>query len=136
MVGLLCSRAELWGQEDDPASFIGLTLAELMGVLGVPQSVYPVRGLETWQDDVVFVYNEGDFYIIKDRVWQMGLKSAYRIRVGDPRAVVLLVLGDSAEDQGDYISYAMPSRGWPLTFRCNFDTAGRVSAMFIFRPDI
>ncbi|MDR3146416.1 MAG: hypothetical protein LBU21_09065, partial [Treponema sp.] len=57
------------GDEVDPASRIGLSLDELVAGRGVPESVYAVRGGEDWQDDVVFVYPDGDYYIYRDRVW-------------------------------------------------------------------
>lgn len=138
IAGLLWPRIDLQGQgrEDDPASFIGLTLTELMERAGIPQAVYPVRGREEWQDDVVFVYSDGNFYIIKDRVWQLELKSVYRINVGDPRAAVLLALGEQAEDRGNCIIYPLPVQQWPLALRCNLDAAGKVSALFIYRSDL
>jgi hypothetical protein len=118
----------------EPYSFVGMTLAELLNRFGPPRAVYPSRGDEPWQDDVVFEYNEGDFYIFKDRVWQAGVKAAYNIRVGDPKPAALLALGDEARDMGDYALYSLPQSGWPLTLRINFNT-GTVSAIFIYRPD-
>ena len=123
-------------QEDDPGTFIGLTLADLIRVLGAPRSVYPVRGIEEWQDDVVFVYDEGDFYIIKDRVWQIGLASAYRIQAGDSRAAVSLYFGEALSSGEDYAIYPLKGQHWPLALRCNFDSAGRVTAIFIYRSDL
>jgi hypothetical protein len=138
----------LWSQEaanpagqteaaDDPSALIGLTLEALLGRFGTPQSVYAVRGLEDWQDDVVFVYQAGDFYVFRDRVWQIGLKSAYGISVGDPRAAVELALGDKAEVFEDHFLLALPGRAWPLTLRVNLSGPARasVSALFVFRPD-
>jgi hypothetical protein len=135
----------LWSQEVpnpvnsanvDPSTLIGLTLESLLSSFGSPQSVYAVRGAEEWQDDVVFVYPLGDFYVFRDRVWQIGLKSAYGIRIGDSRAVVELALGDKIEVFEDYYLLALPGRGWPLMLRVNTNgSGGRVSALFIYRPD-
>ncbi|MDR1565795.1 MAG: hypothetical protein LBS48_00745 [Treponema sp.] len=120
-------------QAGEPASFIGLTLEELIGRFGVPQAVYAVRGLEEWQDDVVFVYPQGDFYVFRDRVWQIGLKSAYRIRAGDPKSAVFLALGEGVSDKGDHVLCSLGGLNWPVTMRCNFDGTGNVSDIFIFR---
>lgn len=136
----------LWSQENpadsmDPAALIGLTLGDLINRFGMPQSVYAVRGLEDWQDDVVFVYPLGDFYVFRDRVWQLGLKSAYGIRIGDPRAAVELVLGDRAEVFADHFLLSLPGKSWPLMLRVNVGgaanggSAGAVSALFVYRPD-
>ena len=111
-----------------------MRLDGLFARLGPPQSVSAARGDERWQDDVVFLYNEGDFYIYQDRVWQIGLKSAYGMRIGDSRAVALLVLGANARDEGDYMLYSFPGNAWPISLRVNF-SEGRISAIFLYRPD-
>jgi hypothetical protein len=137
---VLAVAASLWpqqnapGQYDEQLTLIGLKLDELYQRFGSPQTVYAARGGETWQDDVVFVYNEGDFYVYRDRVWQIGIKSIYGIRIGDAKAVALLVLGENAQDKGDYVLYAFPGSAWPLSMRINF-TAGKISAIFVYRAD-
>ena len=118
----------------EPFSFIGMKLDDVLKRFGTPRSVYASRGSEQWQDDVVFVYGEGDFYVYGDRVWQVGLKSVFGIKAGDVKAVALLVLGETARDEGDYLLYNIPGAGWPLSLRVNF-SAGRVSAIFVYRPD-
>jgi hypothetical protein len=119
----------------DPALLIGLKLEDLLSRFGVPQSVYAVRGREEWQDDVVFVYGEGDFYVYGDRVWQIGLKSHRGVSLGDSKPAAALVLGNEAEDRGDQFLLALSGRSWPLMFRINFSSAGRVTALYIYRPD-
>jgi hypothetical protein len=138
---VLAVVAPLWpqqsttpGQYDEQLTLIGLKLSELYQRFGSPQAVYAARGGETWQDDVVFVYNEGDFYVYRDRVWQIGIKSIYGIRVGDAKAVALLVLGENAQDKGDYVLYAFQGSAWPLSLRVNF-AAGKISAIFVYRAD-
>jgi hypothetical protein len=119
----------------DPASLIGLNLECLLSRFGVPQAVYAVRGNETWQDDVVFVYGAGDFYVYKDRVWQIKVQAAYGVRLGDPRPAVLLTLGEEAEVFENHIGLSLPSKGWPLAFRINLDDSGFVSALYVYRTD-
>jgi len=116
-------------------SYIGLKLAELIERLGPPRAVSAARGNELWQDDVVFQYNEGDFFIYKDRVWQVKFLSAYGISLGDPRQAALLVLGEAAEDRGDHLVLPLQGKDWPLVIRVNLNGAGRVAAIFIYRPD-
>ena len=124
------------GNKDDPVSFIGMKLEELINRFGVPLLVYPSRGREAWQDDVVFVYEQGDFYIYRDRIWQAGLKEAGGVKLGDSRGVVLLVLGSSGmETQGESVFYSMNDGAWPLMLRIDFDSAGKVKAIFIYRSD-
>jgi hypothetical protein len=117
-----------------PFSYIGMKLEDMLGRFGVPQAVHASRGDEQWQDDVVFVYGEGDFYVYRDRVWQVRVRSVFGINTGDVKAVALLVLGDNVRDEGEYLLYNIPGGGWPVSLRINF-AAGRVSAIFVYRPD-
>jgi hypothetical protein len=119
----------------DPLPLVGVRLEELINRFGPPQTVYPVRGNEEWQDDVGFVDSEGDFYVFRDRVWQIGLKSALGVTVGDPKAAALLVLGERVQDKGNHALTPLAGGGWPLTLRVNFSGAGIVTAIFIYRPD-
>jgi hypothetical protein len=127
-----------------PESLIGATLEELLSLAGPPQSVYPVRGLELWQDDVVFVYPSLDVYLFKDRVWQVSPLAAYRVTTGDTRERVEAALGPVFTEipvrEGEYaLVYAMSNRPWPLALRVHFKRgiAGpdAVSALYIYRSD-
>jgi hypothetical protein len=120
---------------EDPVLLIGLSLDTLVFRYGPPQSVYAVRGLEEWQDDVVFVYNDWDLYIFQDRVWQVGLKSAYGIFLGDPQGVAPLILGEEVRNFEGYLLYSLPPRSWPIQMRMNLDAQGRISAIYIYRSD-
>jgi hypothetical protein len=122
------------GAPSDVTSLIGLTLEELFARFGFPQSVYAVRGLEAWQDDVVFIYQDRDFYIYKNRVWQVEVKNAYGIKIGDPLRNVSRTLADAAMYE-NYLLAPLPSRSWPLTLRVNFDHNQAVSAIFVYRSD-
>jgi hypothetical protein len=139
LAGFLGPAGTLWPQteapERDPSALIGLTLESLLSEFGPPRSVYAVRGLEEWEDDVVFVYDEVDFYVYKDRVWQLGLKAAYGIQAGDSQGEAVLILGEGLRQFDDCILFSLPSRTWPLTLRLNLDDAGKISAIYIYRPD-
>jgi hypothetical protein len=136
---LLIAVSPLWPQQwgsrnDEIISNIGLSLEDLFLRFGVPKTVYTARGEENWQDDVVFVYSEWDFYIYRDRVWQVGFKSGYGIKIGDVKAAALLVLADKAQDRGDYLLYPLTGGSWPLSLRVNFN-AGKISGIFVYRTD-
>jgi hypothetical protein len=129
----------LWPQQDgsrndEIISNIGLSLEDLFLRFGAPKTVHAARGDEDWQDDVVFVYSEFDFYIYRDRVWQVGLKSGYGMKIGDAKAAALLVLADKAQDRGDFLLYPLTGGVWPLSLRVNFN-AGRISGIFVYRTD-
>lgn len=133
---LFISAPRLWSQQgnDEIVSNIGLRLEDLFLRFGAPRMVHAARGNEAWQDDVVFVYNEWDFYIYRDRVWQIGLKSGYGMKIGDSKAAALAALSGKARDEGDYLLYPLTGGAWPMSLRVNF-TAGRISGMFVYRTD-
>ena len=136
---LLFFIPRLWAQQggirnDEIISSIGLKLEDLFLRYGAPNTVHAARGNEYWQDDVVFVYSEWDFYIYRDRVWQIGLKSGYGLKIGDTKAAALIALGDKAHDEGDYLLHPLTGSAWPLSLRVNFN-AGKISGIFVFRTD-
>jgi len=136
---LLFFTQQLWPQQggsrnDEIISIIGLKLEDVFLRYGAPNMVHAARGNEYWQDDVVFVYSDWDFYFFRDRVWQIGLKSGYGMKIGDPKAAALLVLADKANDEGDYLLYPITGGAWPLSLRVNF-IAGKISGIFIYRVD-
>jgi len=123
---------------EEHLSFIGMMIPDLIQRFGPPAAVAVERGVEVWQDDVVFQYSGADFYIYKDRVWQVKLTSTHGISNGDRKAVVLLTFGNRAVDFGDYTLVPIGGRNWPLTLRVNFNNVNNtelVSAIFIYRPD-
>lgn len=137
LVFLFLAGAALWSQaESDPVSLVGLSLEELISRCGVPQSVYVVRGVEEWQDDVVFSYPWADLYVYNDHVWQAKVQAAFGFRAGDHKAAVLLVFGDAAADYGGYLLCRLESSGWPMMLRCGLDGAGKITAIYIYRSDL
>jgi hypothetical protein len=138
-LALFVCAAPLWPQEGgaaaDPAALIGLRLEALLSRFGAPRAVYAARGTEEWQDDVVFVYGEGDFYVFRDRVWQIGLKSYRGIKIGDSKPAAMLILGGEARDEGGSIVLPLPSKDWPLALRIGLNSAGFVSALHVYRSD-
>jgi len=120
---------------DEQLSFVGMMMADLLNKFGPPRSVICERGVEPWQDDVVFQYNGADFYIYRDRIWQVKLASTHGISNGDKKTAALLIMGNSVEEKEDYALLAINGRSWPLMLRVNFNNTGLVSAIYIYRPD-
>jgi hypothetical protein len=139
--GVLCilctgeARAQ-YDYANDPASLVGASLRDLISMFGAPQSVYATRGPNTWQDDVVFAYGDWEFYIYRDRVWQISLKAAYGIKIGERREVIPLILGNGVQIYEGFTLYTYSNRSWPITLRFNTDQYNLITAIFIYRPDI
>jgi hypothetical protein len=143
----LCLAAQTGTGPSDPENLVGATLEDLLSRAGPPQSVYPVRGLEPWQDDVVFVYPSLDVYLFKDRVWQVSPRSAYRVTTGDTRLQAEAALGTGFTEipgpgEGEYaLVYAFSRRPWPLALRVNIRKAAAeggadtVTSLYIYRSD-
>ncbi|MDR1447105.1 MAG: hypothetical protein LBI90_09460 [Treponema sp.] len=135
---LFCGLLSVSAQNADsgPENLVGLDLTELFSRFGVPKEVYSARGAQEWQDDVVFVYPEGDFYLYRDRVWQVGVKNFREIRIGDSRPAAILSLGEGVREFSDSVICSLRQSPWPLDVRLNFNSAGAVSAIFLYRPDL
>ncbi|MDR1216231.1 MAG: hypothetical protein LBK25_06090 [Treponema sp.] len=133
----LVSQAQSASSQAEPIeSVIGMTAAEVFSQFGAPQTVYAVRGMESWQDDIVFAYKDFDCYVYQDHVWQISVKSALGINIGDSRDVADLVLNDAAIVFDDCMIAPLPSKDWPLVIRVNFNDKGKIIALFIYRPDM
>jgi hypothetical protein len=120
---------------DEQHAFIGMTLTELIERFGPPRNVFAARGNEIWQDDVVFQYTGVDFYIFRDRVWQVRFVSTHGISDGDTRWSAMQTLGSMAEDRGDHLLLPITGKDWPLMLRINFSNLGQVSAIFLYRSN-
>ena len=120
--------------ENEPSQLVGLTLSELINRFGVPKQVYAVRGIAAWQDDVVFVYDTGEFFIYGNRVWQLKLRSAYDVKDGDAKASVTGKLGEGRSFEG-YTLYQLPGKAWPMMLRINWNASGRAEGIYIYRSD-
>jgi hypothetical protein len=118
----------------DPSLLIGMTLSDLIKNYGVPKNVYAVRGVDSWQDDVVFVYDNIEFFIFGNRVWQLKTTTAYNIKDGDTRAAVTKTMGEGRNYEG-YTLYQLPGKAWPLMLRINWDASGRAAGLYIYRSD-
>jgi len=128
---------------EEQLSLVGMMMADLLERFGPPRSVIAERGNEVWQDDVVFQYNGADFYVYRDRIWQVKIASTHGISNGDRKSAVLIVLGNSlpgsaTEDRGDHLIMSVAGNNWPLMIRINFSNStnsGVVTAIYIYRSD-
>ena len=134
---LLLSSLALFAQANsasDPSTLVGMTLSDLFKNYGVPKNVYAVRGAAAWQDDVVFVYDNIEFFVYGSRVWQLKVHAAYNIKNGDNKAAVSKAIGEGRNFDG-YTLFQLPGKNWPLLLRINWDSSGRVAGIYIYRSD-
>ena len=124
----------------DPAASLGMTLAEAFLAYGAPSVVFPVRGEEDWQDDVVFFYPSRLYlFWYENRVWQVRLDERYQgellgCSMGMSEQDVTGVLGDPLFREADWAVYTLADRGYPVRARLVF-TAGQLSDLYVYRSD-
>jgi hypothetical protein len=114
----------------DPLSQIGLTLHDLFESSRIPDEVFPNRGVEEREDNVVFYYSEGVyFFLYENRVWQVRYdryfsETFYTLKLGMSRTQVLsnslekellpLVSGE------DYLTFQISDSPYPVRMKLYF----------------
>jgi hypothetical protein len=145
LLGLCAVAIEAWAEvppflDDDPAPLLGLSLAESFERYGTPVSVFPVRGEETWQDDVAFLYQPGyTFFLYGDRLWQLRFAapysgSVYGLFLGDGVDKICSLLGEPYERGEVFLVYRMPYRDYPVRLRLELSD-GKLSDIYVYRAD-
>ena len=125
---------------DDPASLLGMGLADALERFGAPVRVEVSRGAEAWQDDVVFVYGMGTgLFWATDRLWQIRFSpgyagSVYGIFLGDAADKVISTLGTPYYQDETNLVFRLPFRGYPVRLRVVM-TGGGVKELYVYRAD-
>ncbi|MBA7570965.1 hypothetical protein ES708_12721 [subsurface metagenome] len=134
--GMVCAEEAL-----DLSALIGLTLEEACQSLGAPLEVYPLRGTEPGQDDVVFYYPRHLYlFWFQNRVWQARTDGRYQgtvfsVSMGASRQRVLEVMGRPFQEFEDSLVFHIEDRGYPVQARFYFEDE-RLSDVYCFRGDL
>jgi len=126
--------------DDDPSGLLGLSLGESFARFGPPSSVNALRGDESWQDDVAFVYGAGyTLFMYGDRLWQIRLAKPYvgsifGLFIGDGADKALSILGQPYENGPGYLVYRLPYKSYPVRLRLALQDERIVDA-YLFRAD-
>jgi len=97
-------------------------LSDIIERYGPPRAVTAARGIDLWQDDVVFHYTGVDFYIFRDRVWQVRFNTTHGISIGESKSVVMLKLGNIPSAEQEIVNADSENDDSSLT-----TSAGRIS---------
>lgn len=123
---------------EPPDDCLGMPLQEVFDTCGVPSEVFPLRGEEPWQDDVVFRYAaDYSLFIFRDRVWQVRVwesGSLAGVALGASRAEVLDILGEPAGEVDGSLVFSLPSKDYPVRLRVIFND-DLVSDIYLYRAD-
>lgn len=123
----------------DPSVCLGFDLPAIAGACGFPSRVYPLRGEEPWQDDVVLRYGDAySLFLFRDRVWQVRVWEAGGslggVRIGDTREQVLEALGNPAGEPEGSLVFNLPDAGYPVRLRVCFSD-DVVCDLYLYRAD-
>lgn len=127
-----------------PESFLGLGIEDLFSSDAVPLHIYPQRGVEADEDNVVFFYGEGfSLFLFKNRVWQVRYDRRAPILpdslfIGQERSKILsffleqelapLTSGD------DSLTYSLRERPWPIRMKLFF-SEDKLDDLYVYRAD-
>lgn len=121
--------------------YLGFTMQNIWDTFGVPAEVFPFRGEDEWQDNVVFYYpNHVYLFLFDNRVWQIRIDSRYEknitgtIKMGTSKDTILRRLGEAFYEDSESCMYILPDHGVPVRMRLFFkdDTLNDV---YIYRGD-
>lgn len=141
VAGFVLSSLFFASATEPPDHYLGMTPAELFSVTGSPDEVFPLRGVESEQDDVVFYFSSGIYaYFFQNRVWQLSADDRYTgsvqgISIGMGKEEVESVLGPPFSEFRDTLIYNIADLGYPVRLRIFFTDEQCVNEMYYYRAD-
>lgn len=124
----------------DFLSFLGMEPEAVIETLGPPERIYPFRGSEDWQDNVIFFYSRRIYlFWYNNRVWQVRLDGEYTgsvfdFQMGDGKDKVIETLGEPYVSDDRSLIYYLPDQGYPVKMRLFFQE-NVLSDFYLYRGD-
>ena len=137
---LLLSGALAIAEDFDPMRFIGMDPENAFGAIGAPREVFPLRGGETAEDNVVFFYPDFMYLFWYDnRVWQVRCdrrfaSSVLGFSLGMDRKTVEGKSQRSLSPLGDSLYFSIDTGQYPLRVRLVFVNEA-LSDIYVYRSD-
>jgi hypothetical protein len=126
--------------EFDPLPLLGMDTAAAFSAFGPPREVFPVRGAEQGEDDVVFFYDSCLYlFWFRSRVWQVRFDRRFDGRVlglaiGMSRTEVGQACARSLQPAGDSVYFDVMESPYPVRVRLVFDSEA-LSDIYVYRSD-
>lgn len=120
---------------------LGWTLDEALSWLGTPETMFPFRGDEATEDNIVFYYpNSLYLFWFKDRVWQLRVDENWKgeidgVRMGMKQNRITRLWGPAINDWDENPTWTLPDRGYPVRIRLYFDDNDRLVDLYVYRSD-
>ena len=130
-----------------PDEILGLTPAEAYQKMGAPFEIFPMRGENEWQDDVVFYYsNHVYLFWFKNRVWQFRADKRFEgtilgLKIGLSRKEVNKMIGKPFKNNDSSEVYLNPKNitryetGFPVRMKVFYDDDNMTTDIYIYRGD-
>ncbi len=124
----------------EPVSVLGYSVRELIEGFGAPEKLWPFRGTEPWQDDVVLSYPGGlSFFAWGDRIWQLRLEPGSRLTMlglkpGMTIAEAIGVMGEPRRAQDSSLGWELGGRAFPVWIRA-LVADGAITELYLYRAD-
>ena len=124
----------------DPTRLIGLDLKSALSTLGVPQAVFPFRGDDETQDNVVFYYSDYLYlFWYQNRVWQVRCDRRFAhpvlgLALGMPRETIVRTFPRLLTANGDSLYFDVDETQYPIRVRLVF-ADGALSDVYVYRSD-
>jgi hypothetical protein len=140
IAAIFISAAPLAAQDFDPLELIGLDPVSALEVHGAPREVFPFRGVEEPQDNVVFFYPDFTYlFWFKNRVWQVRCDKRFNgtlfgLRLGMSREEAKSEIGRIQIEQGDSLYFDVIEATYPIRVRLVF-ADGILSDVYVYRSD-
>ena len=123
-------------------SLLGAEVSRILALFGPPPALYALRGLEPWQDDVVFDYPERGVacFFWHERVWQL------RLGAGSPELVPGLAwpvtpagleerLGPPDRPETGWLEWPVGGLPWRVRLRLLPAADGQPEQLYLYRAD-
>lgn len=124
----------------DPTRLIGLDLKSALSTLGVPQEVFPFRGPDETQDNVVFYYADYLYlFWYQNRVWQVRCdrrfaRPIFGLTLGLPRETIVRTFPRPLTENGDSLYFDIDETQYPIRVRLVI-ADGVLSDVYVYRSD-
>ncbi len=145
---LLVTANTGWAEDTSPlpnahelTAKLGWTPEEAISRLGAPLSIFPYRGSNPEEDNVVFYYPD-NFYLFwfHDRVWQVRVDERWNgdvdgVGMGMSLPEVTDIWGPPVNDWDGQPTWTLPDRGYPVRIRLYFSEDGKLDDIYAYRSD-
>jgi len=128
----------------DPLLIIGSGLDEIFNSESVPEEIFPNRGVESDEDNVVFYYSNGFYlFLYNNRVWQIRYDRTFpedflNLRMGLSRSEILSLTLQSGQipiSTGiDFVTFQLGDSPYPVRMKLYFSN-DILEDFYVFRAD-